>query len=203
MTAKAKILVVEDEAIVAADIAASLEEMGYDLASVAYTGEDAVRLVEAEKPDLVLMDIMLGSGINGIEAAEAMKKKGNVPVIFITAYSDEDILNKAKLTEPSSYIVKPISSRDLRISIEMALYRHKMESEREQILKDLREALSQIKTLKGLLPICAWCKKIRNDRGYWNSLEQYLEEHTDATFTHGICPDCLRKAEKEEFGDEK
>lgn len=200
---KPRVMIVEDEAIVAADMAATLDEMGYEIASLIHTGEDAVRHSEIEKPDIVLMDILLAGKINGIEAAELIKKRNNIPVIFVTAYSDDAIIDRAKKTEPAGYIVKPISSRELRIALDMALYKHKAELEREKLLRELQTALSQIKTLKGLLPICAWCKRIRNDKGYWDSVEAFIEDHTEATFTHGICPNCLKKAEKDLAKDSK
>jgi DNA-binding NtrC family response regulator len=128
-----------------------------------------------------------------------MKSRFNIPVIYITAYADEEMLDRAKITEPFGYIVKPIEDRDLHISIEMALYKHKMEMERERLISELKDALAHIKTLRGLLPMCAWCKKIRDDKGYWAQVEVYMEKHLDATFTHGICPECLKKVDEEEI----
>jgi PAS domain S-box-containing protein len=75
--------------------------------------------------------------------------------------------------------------------------RKKMEGEREELIRELEDAISKIKTLRGLLPICAWCKNIRDDKGYWENLEKYIESHSDATFTHGICPECMKKVEGE------
>jgi hypothetical protein len=71
--------------------------------------------------------------------------------------------------------------------------RRKVETEREQLVTQLQDALATVKTLRGLLPICAWCKKIRDDKGYWNKVEEFVAEHTEAEFTHGICPDCAEK----------
>jgi hypothetical protein len=73
------------------------------------------------------------------------------------------------------------------------------EMKRERLISELKDALAQIKTLKGLLPMCAWCRKIRDDKGYWDKLEAYIEKRTDTTFTHGICPECMKKVEKEEM----
>lgn len=75
--------------------------------------------------------------------------------------------------------------------------RKKIEEEREKLIHELQDALQKIKTLKGLIPVCAWCKKARNDQGYWDNLENYVREHSDADFTHGICPECLKKEEAE------
>lgn len=195
---KPKILVVEDEAITAANLEMSLKDMGYEVAGVAYSGEEAVMKAEAHRPDLVLMDIMLSAEMNGIEAAEILRSRYDTPVIYVTAYGDDEIIERAKMTEPFGYIMKPVEDRELRIAIEMALYKHRMEIERQRLTRELQSALAQIKTLKGLMPICAWCKRIRNDRGYWDELEKYIEEHTDASFTHSICPDCLKKEEEDE-----
>jgi PAS domain S-box-containing protein len=79
--------------------------------------------------------------------------------------------------------------------------RKKMEKERENLIAELQEALHKIKTLKGLIPVCAWCKKARDDRGYWDNLENYIREHSEADFTHGICPECLEKADAEIYGE--
>ena len=76
--------------------------------------------------------------------------------------------------------------------------RKRAEEERERLILDLRDALAKIKTLSGLIPICSWCKKIRDDSGYWQQIEGYLHDHSDAEFTHGICPDCIKKAYDEQ-----
>jgi len=74
-----------------------------------------------------------------------------------------------------------------------------METEKEKLIADLQEALTSIKVLKGLIPLCAWCKKVRDDKGYWKKVERYIEEHSDASFTHGICPQCLQKTDPETY----
>jgi PAS domain S-box-containing protein len=81
--------------------------------------------------------------------------------------------------------------------------RKRLEAEREQLIADLRKALEKIKTLKGLIPVCAWCKKVRDDKGYWEELEHYIREHTDADFTHGICPDCLKEYDPDTYREYK
>jgi len=117
----------------------------------------------------------------------------SIPVIFLTAYVDEKTLDRAKGTVPAGYITKPFEENDLRIAVEVGLYRARLENQREVLIKDLQEAMSKIKTLSGLIPICAWCKKIRDDQGYWQTVEQYVKEHSQAEFTHGMCPECQKK----------
>lgn len=126
---KNNILVVEDEAIVSKDIQQSLKKLGYNIVGSSATGEKAIDLALEKKPDLVLMDIMLKGDMSGIEAAEKIREKLSIPVIYLTAYADENTLSKAKVTEPYGYIIKPFKEVDLHTSIEMALYKHSKERE--------------------------------------------------------------------------
>ena len=126
---KNNILVVEDESIVSKDIQQSLKKLGYNISGAASTGEKAIVLANETKPDLVLMDIMLKGDMSGIETAEKIKETLNIPVIYLTAYADENTLSRAKVTEPYGYIIKPFKEIDLHTSIEMALYKHSKEQE--------------------------------------------------------------------------
>jgi len=130
--AKTRILVVEDEGIIAKDIKNTLESLGYAVTAVVSSGEDAIERTEATRPDLVLMDIVL-KGTNGIEAANQIHDHLNIPVVYLTAYADDETLQRAKITEPYGYILKPFEERDFRATIETALYKHRME-------KKLRES---------------------------------------------------------------
>lgn len=129
---KINVLVVEDESIVSKDIQHSLTKLGYEVVGAAATGEKALELARSERPDVVLMDIMLKGEMNGIEAADIIKKELKLPVIFLTAYADEATLNKAKITEPYGYIIKPFKEIDLHTNIEMAIYKHQKERELER-----------------------------------------------------------------------
>lgn len=126
---KINVLIVEDESIVAKDIQQSLKKLGYNVVDTASTGENAIKLAEEKHPDLILMDIMLKGEMSGIDVAEYVKKNLNIPVIFLTAYADESTLNKAKMTEPYGYIIKPFKEVDLHTAIEMAVYKHEKEGE--------------------------------------------------------------------------
>ncbi|QJW95804.1 hybrid sensor histidine kinase/response regulator [Frigoriglobus tundricola] len=121
------ILVVEDERVIARCIAAQLAEMGYAVAGSAATGEEAVRLALELRPDLVLMDINLGAGIDGVEAATRIRKQVDVPVVYLTANSDRATIQRAKLTDPFGYVLKPYEDGDLRTAVEIGLYRHSIE----------------------------------------------------------------------------
>ncbi|MGV7929566.1 MAG: ATP-binding protein [Spirochaetota bacterium] len=124
----ARIFIVEDEKIVSRDLQNVLESMGYGIAGVATSGEEAVEAISGLRPDIVLMDIMLKGEMDGIDAAEKVRADFDVPVIYLTAYADDTTLQRAKITEPYGYLIKPFDERDLSIAIEMALYRHRMEN---------------------------------------------------------------------------
>ncbi len=134
---KAQILVVEDDGIVAMDIKNSLKKLGFSVSAIVSYGEEAIEKVETDKPDLVLMDIMLKGDMNGIEAAGRIRSKFNIPIVYLTAYADEDTLERAKLTMPFGYVLKPFEDRDLKVAIEMALYIAKIDAERKQMQDEL------------------------------------------------------------------
>jgi PAS domain S-box-containing protein len=125
--AAARILVVEDEAIVAMDISVRLRALGYEVVGPASTGADALELAEATRPDLVLMDIMLRGGMDGVEAAQRIREATGAPVVYLTAYADDSTLRRAKVAEPLGYLLKPFEERELRTTIETALYKHRTE----------------------------------------------------------------------------
>ncbi|HIG55008.1 MAG TPA: hybrid sensor histidine kinase/response regulator [Candidatus Latescibacteria bacterium] len=120
-----RILIVEDENIVGLDIQKRLQRMGYEALEVLSTGQQAVEYVEREQPDLILMDIQIQGDIDGIEAARRIRERFDVPIVYLTAFSDETTLQRAKATEAFAYVLKPFKDRDLYSSIEFALYRHK------------------------------------------------------------------------------
>ena len=124
MNKKVKVLVVEDENIVGIDLKRTLKKLNYQVIDVLRTGEDAVREARDKKPDIILMDIMLGGKINGIEAIKEIKEEIDIPVIYLTAYGDEQTIQNAKFTNPYGYILKPFDERTLHSSIEMALFKH-------------------------------------------------------------------------------
>ena len=188
---EAKILVVEDEALVALHLEQRLHMLGHTVVGTALSGTDALEQTAAHLPDLVLMDINLGRGISGIEAAQQINRVFDIPVVFVTAHSNDAILQKASAAGPYGYVLKPFEDSALRVTIEIALSKHQLDQERTRILEELGASIARVKTLRGLLPICSRCHKIRDDEGYWKRVEVYIQQHTDATCKHGICPDCL------------
>ncbi len=201
-TTPAKILVVEDDTNVATVLEARLETFGYHVSDIARTGLKAISCCRRQHPDLVLMDIMLEGEMNGIEAAEQIAAKSDVPIIFLTCLNDPVVMDRAIKTNPFGYLVKPYDNAALRSCIEIALVKHQAAKERDRLIEKLEKALQEVKRLSGLLPICASCKKIRGDNDTWQQIEDYIATHSEADFSHGICPDCARQLYPEIFESE-
>jgi CheY-like chemotaxis protein len=120
--AEAKILIVEDEVLFAKDLKDLLVSWGYTVPAIASTGEEAIEMAGEIKPDLVLMDIVLKDGMDGIEAADQIRTRFTIPVVYLTAYADDETVQRAKITEPYGYVLKPLEERDLHVTLEIALY---------------------------------------------------------------------------------
>ncbi len=318
------ILIVEDESIVAESLRIKLEQQSYEVVGIAATGLEAQEMIVKQRPTLILMDIQLKGALDGIQTAEAIQGLYDVPVVYLTAYSDQATLARAKLSGPLGYILKPYDDRELVTQIELALYRHQtnkklheqsewlrvilssmgeaviaadragtvtfinsvaetltgwtsavatggslnkifpvinertrypltnpmedlldsgkisipdnhwllvdktgaeisiwssgtlihdehghiqgivivfrdislqrqVEKEKDALIAALTKAMNKVKLLSGLVPICASCKNIRDDNGYWMQVEKYIQEHSEAKFSHGICPICAKK----------
>ncbi|MDO9045204.1 MAG: methanogen output domain 1-containing protein [Methanobacteriaceae archaeon] len=133
--ANARILVVEDESIVAMGIKHKLETMGHTVVEMVASGENAVRAAEEHVPDIILMDIVIKGDMDGIEAAHAIHEYHDIPIIYLTAYADEEMLMRARVTQPYGYIIKPFKSTELNANIQMALFKHKAAKKEKEIIK--------------------------------------------------------------------
>ena len=147
----ATILVVEDEAIMANDLQATLQDLGYAVCGTASSGAEAVQKAEADRPDLVLMDIVLQGEMDGIEAAERIRTRLGIPVVYLTAHSDKETIRRASITEPYGYIVKPFNERELHSNVDIALYKSRMDrlyrESSERIERNLRGTIDCISQL--------------------------------------------------------
>ena len=140
-----KIMIVEDEAVIALRLEERLAEMGYKVIGMSYTGEDCVKKARSLLPDLILMDVMISGDLDGIDSAKIVKDELDIPVIFMTAYTEDQIIERAKEVEPYGYIIKPIRDRELKATIEIALYKKEMErclQESEEKYRQLFETIS-------------------------------------------------------------
>ena len=171
-----KILVVEDEAIVARDIERQLRKAGYEVPAVVASAEAAIEQVGRTSPDLVLMDIRLQGPVDGIEAAREIRERFSLPVIFLTAHADDETLARAKLTQPFGYIIKPIGHSNLTSSIEMALYKHRVE-------RQLEEHRALLNTILQTIPEAVIVADVAGDVQFMNSAAQQLTGWTPAAFS--------------------
>ena len=190
-----RILVVEDDPTTSLLVGTLVRHQGYTVAGTATTGAQAIELAQSERPDLVLMDIELAGDMDGVDAAFAIREGMGAAVVFLTSHTDAEVLERAARVEAHGYLLKPLDPRALRPTVEMALAKHRMERERLDLIERLEGALAEVAQLRGLLPVCAWCKKVRDDAGYWDSIEGYLARHLSTQYTHGICQDCATKLE--------
>ncbi len=202
--AQTNVLVVEDESIVSKDIQHSLKKLGYNVVGAAATGEQAVKLAVETQPDIILMDIMLKGEMNGIEAATQIRTETNIPVIFLTAYADESTLNKAKVTQPYGYIIKPFKEIDIHTSIEMALYKHKKEAEvlkERDLLFNLVESQGATKDLLFVKSNSRLVKLKMSDIYYIEALKDYVVINTlNTRYTiHSTMKDIEAKLPESEF----
>jgi len=195
---KIKVLVVEDDFLVSIMVQRMVEEIGYEVVANANNGVEAVERTKEINPDVVLMDIKM-SDMDGIEAARKIQEEIPTPVVMLTAHETPELLEQASDAGVGAYLVKPVHVRELENAITISKARfqdmiklREVNLELEQRNQELEKAITHIKTLSGLLPICASCKKIRDDSGYWHQVESYVQDHSDAEFSHGLCPDCVK-----------
>ncbi len=198
-----RILVVEDDYLVSETIVRMLKGIHCELAGKASDGIKAVEMVCSERPDLVLMDIQMPD-MDGIEAACQIQEQCPTPIVILTAFETQELVERASEAGVCAYLTKPPTVQEIERAITIALARHgdlvalrKMNTELETKNAELQAALDEIETLRGILPVCMYCKKIRDDTGYWEQVDIYIGRHTPAKISHGMCPDCM----KEHFPD--
>lgn len=148
MIEKANVLIVEDEKLTSLVLQKKLTNLGYNVCGSVMRGIDAIEEAGSKKPDIVLMDIQLKGDMDGIEAANVIKERYSIPVIFVTAYSDSGTVERAKLTGPFGYIIKPVNEKDLVTNIEIALYKHKIEIELKESQLQLRELTGKLQSIR-------------------------------------------------------
>lgn len=195
-----RILIVDDVPRNVQLLASLLAREGYQLVA-AVNGAQALESIREELPDLVLLDVMMPV-MDGFEVCRHLKQDAataEIPVIFLTARTEPEDLVQGFEVGAVDYVSKPFTATELlaRVRTHLAL---KGALDRERALrKQLESALASVKLLSGLIPICASCKKIRDDQGFWLQVEAYVAAHSEATFSHGICPDCARELYPELF----
>jgi DNA-binding NtrC family response regulator len=196
-----RLLIVEDEAAHAAAILRAFEADGAGFQiEVVRTLLEFRRHRADHSPDLALVDLNLPDG-RAVEVLSSPPEAGPFPIMVMTSYGNEQVAVEAIKAGALDYVVKSAEAfATMPRAVERALREWTLLVERREavaaqkkLITELEEALSKVKTLSGLLPICSACKKIRDDHGYWSQVEGYLQAHTDAQFTHSYCPECTEK----------
>lgn len=218
---KFTILIIDDHDEFRRMLERLLVQNGYDVISASGVTE-GVNLFLRNTTDLVITDIQM-PGKNGVELLQEIKSiDEDVDVLVLTGHSDENTAISCLKLGAFDYLLKPLDNTELlllavaraidkklleefikqqkadlsKLNLELVTevkLRKEAEEEKDEIIEELKNALAQVKKLQGLLPICSSCKKVRDDQGYWNEIEHYIEEHSDAQFSHGICETCAEK----------
>ncbi len=186
------ILLVDDTARNIQVLAAVLDKAGYKIAA-ASNGQQALDMIEGVAPDLILLDVMM-PGMDGFEVCRKIKKSAampDIPVIMLTARTAPEDVSTGFQAGAVDYVTKPFNTKELLARVRNHVRLKIARDTRSRQIAELKAHMSQIHALSGLLPICSHCKKIRSDEGYWQQLEVYISDHSDAEFTHGICPECI------------
>lgn len=202
------ILIVDDSTDHYALLRSILTKAGHDQILGAESAQTAFSMLNldgthsATDVDLILMDVLMPE-IDGVQACRRIKQQTHlrdIPIIMVTAKNDLENLHEAFTAGAMDYINKPVKSVELLARVASAITLKKemdcrklRESELRRTNEELQQALREVKVLRGLIPICASCKKIRNDGGFWQQIEEYIGEHSEAEFSHGICQPCLKK----------
>ena len=187
-----KILVAEDQSVSRHILAANLRKWGYDVTAVE-DGTQAWEALQAEDaPQLVILDWLM-PGMDGIEICRQIRRSPQTRpnyLILLTARRGQEDKIRGLQSGADDYITKPFNREELRARVQVGIRVLELQGALAQRVRELEEALSRVKTLQGLLPICSYCKKIRDDRNYWQQVEGYISDHSEAQFSHGICPEC-------------
>jgi DNA-binding response OmpR family regulator len=190
----AVVLIVDDDPANLELLFQHLNQAGYKVL-VAETGQLALDRAELAQPEAILLDVMM-SGMDGFETCRRLKQQPTtqaIPVIFMTALADTADKVKGFAAGGVDYVTKPFQPEEVLVRVNTHTTIYKLQKELRQKNSDLEAALSQVKRLSGLLPICASCKKIRDDQGYWQDVAVFIQDHSEAELSHGLCADCAKR----------
>lgn len=204
---KANVLIVDDISRNIQILANILERSGYAV-SYALSGQQALDILQNEECDLILLDVTMPV-LDGYETCLRIKElpgKESIPIIFLTARAEQKDINRGFETGAVDYLIKPCNTAELLARVETHVQLKKTRDlleernrelrrkneDLEKLNADLQDILKKVEILEGILPICSFCKKIRDDQGYWSQVESYISKHSKALFSHSLCPDCAK-----------
>jgi phosphoserine phosphatase RsbU/P len=191
----AEILIAEDEPVSRLRLETTLQRSGFECISVE-NGAEAWRVLQTESPpNLMILDWMMPE----LDGVEVIRRLRNSPtcfgayVILLTGRSSRSDVVSGLEAGADDYITKPFDPAELLARVQVGVRGVNLREALASRVRELEQALSRVRRLQGLLPICSYCKKIRDDRNYWRQVESYISEHSEAAFSHGICPDCYQR----------
>lgn len=199
-----RILIAEDDFTSRGMLAAVLRKAGHEPVETVNGLEAWKALQQSDAPRLVILDWMMPE-MDGLEVLRRVRAVGSDRppyILMLTSKTDKAAVIAGLDAGANDYLTKPFDAGELRARVEVGRRLVELEDALAGKIGELQRALAEIKTLRGIVPICAWCKKIRDDEGYWSQVEVYVHDHSEADFTHGICPECMKKLD-DEFSEKR
>ncbi len=196
-----KILIAEDSLTSRCLLEAVLAKWRYEVVSCTDGKQAWERLQDKDAPKLAILDWMMPE-MDGVEVCRRLREvdtQNPIYVILLTSLGEKGNIVKGLEAGANDYVIKPFDHNELHARIKVGFRVIRLQEELSKHVKELQDSLQHIKTLQGMLPICSYCKKIRDDKNYWQYLETYISEHSNADFTHSICPDCYENRVKPEI----
>jgi len=194
-----RLLIADDDAIMRRLVQRTLERWGYDVRTAA-DGTEAWQILEAaDRPEAAILDWMMPE-VTGLDVCRRVRERAPEAGTYLILLTSRDRLEdvvEALEAGADDHIAKPFAPEELRARVRVGERIVTLQQTLGQRVRALEEALHRVKRLEGLLPVCAWCKKVRNDQNYWQGVDVYLTEHSDAQITHGICPECRARLREE------
>ena len=194
-----RILIADDDNTARFVLQVMLKKWGYNV-DVAEDGNKALEILQSEKsPKIAILDWMM-PGLSGTDICKHMRKSDagkQIYIILLTARDNKRDIIAGLEAGADDYVTKPVDREILQARIKVGTRLVQLQTDLANKLSELQQAISNVKQLQGLVPICSYCKKIRDDKNYWHQVEQYISEHTEAQFSHGICPECKERLLKE------
>lgn len=194
-----RILIAEDDPVSRRLLEVTLKKWGYEVVVCCDGGEAAVKLLEPDAPAVAVLDWMMPE-FSGPDLCRKVREAGKrTHILLLTAKAEKQDIADGLMAGADDYVSKPFDARELKARVHVAVRVAELQAAVENHVKQLEEALGRVKLLQGLLPICMYCKKVRDDGNYWQQVETYVAKHSEAKFSHGICPDCMDAVLKKEM----
>jgi len=190
-----KVLIAEDEIVSRRLLESALPRWGYEVITATDCEEAWVLLQEPDAPTIMVLDWLMPR-LDGVEICRRIRahpRLSSVYIILLTSRAAVEDVVQGLEAGANDYITKPFDAAELRARMQVGVRVVNLQTTLAERVREVEDALSRVKQLQGLLPICSYCKKIRDDQNYWHQVESYVGKHTDARFSHGICPDCTEK----------